>query len=566
MRRVAGVVDTGRIDFELVGIGSLLKDRSLGVPIYQRSYSWQEDQIQDFWSDLRSAFAKSDPEYFLGTIVLTAEGLAERHAVIDGQQRLATTAMLLAAVREEYKERGDDRDAIIQASYLADRDLESGDVSPHLTLNSDDDSFFRALIVSGDDPSAIATSKKSHDYLKEGYEQLRTYVKATAEDAGSEWPKKLSAWVAYVRDRVRVIVVDVPSEADAFLIFETLNDRGADLTIADLLKNYLFGKAGRRLDEVRDGWMQALGALDLASEASLFTVFLRHYWSSKHGATRERELYKSIKEEVTNETGAVALVKELQKAAALYSAIQSSDHDFWAKMGTATRNNVETLLRLELEQHRPLLLAAMQHFTEAELKKLLRSLVAWSVRGLISGGIGGGTTERAFCEAAMKIRDGSAKTTADLRNELTSIIATDDEFERAFSIARVPKASLARYYLLTLERQASGESEPELIANDDEERVNLEHILPKTARQADWPQFSEDDAKAFVHRLGNLALLSKGPNGRIGNKPWAVKKPVLLKSQLRLTKAAGQETDWTKRVIQDRQVALARDAVKAWPR
>lgn len=560
------MVDKSRIDFDLVGIGSLLKDRLLGVPIYQRSYSWEEDQISDYWSDLRSAFAKSDPEYFLGTVVLTAEGLADRHAVIDGQQRLATTAMLLAAVRAEYNERGDDRALIVQTNYLADRDLESGEVSPHLTLNSDDDAFFRALVIAGDDAAGVEQTKKSHEFVAKGYAQLRGYVKATADDAGTEWSKKLSDWVTYVKDKVRVIVVDVPTEADAFLIFETLNDRGADLTIADLLKNYLFGKAGGRLNEVRDGWMQAVGALDLTAEASLFTVFLRHYWSSKYGATRERELYKSIKEHVTNEAGAVSLVQELQKAATFYSAIQSSDHDFWAKRGTATRNNVETLLRLDLEQHRPLLLAAMQHFADAELQTLLRSLVAWSVRGLIVGGIGGGTTEKAYCQAAMKIRDGSAKTTDDVRKELSSIIATDDEFARSFEVARVTRASLARYYLLTLERQAQAVAEPELIANDDEEQVNLEHVLPKSAKHSDWPQFSEEEVKAFVHRIGNMGLLSKGPNGRIGNKPWSVKKPVLAASQLKLTKAAGAEATWSKEVIQKRQAELAKQAVKAWPR
>lgn len=93
------------------------------------------------------------------------------------------------------------------------------------------------------------------------------------------------------------MVLTVPTDADAYLIFETLNDRGADLTIADLLKNYLFGRAGTKLDAVRDGWMQVLGALDISAENALFTTFLRHYWSSKHGAIRERELYKSIKSE-----------------------------------------------------------------------------------------------------------------------------------------------------------------------------------------------------------------------------------------------------------------------------
>lgn len=559
------MVEKSRIGFDLVGIGSLLKDRHLGVPIYQRSYSWQEDEIADYWTDLRSAFAKADPEYFLGTVVLTGEGLAGREAIIDGQQRIATTAILLAAIRDEYKARGDDRSPIIQSSYLADRDLDTGDIAPRLTLNSDDDSFFRRSIVSPEDDQDVERARRSHHYLAGAYAKLREYVKVAADDAGSEWAKKLSAWVFFVRDSVRVIVVDVPTEADAFLIFETLNDRGADLTIADLLKNYLFGRAGDRLDAVRDGWMQALGALDLTAEAGLFTVFLRHYWSSRFGATRERELYKSIKGHVTNAATAVSLVEDLQRAARFYSAMRSSDHEFWASYGNATRNNIETLLRLDLEQNRPLLLAAMQHFPKQELNKLLRGLVSWSVRGLIVGGIGGGVTERAYCMAAVKIRSGDLKTTEDVRAELSSIVPSDDEFERSFAVARVTRAALARYYLAALEARESGISDPELVANEDEEQVNLEHILPKNAGGEDWSAFSAEEAKAYVYRLGNMVLLAKGPNGRIGNKSWVVKKPVLEASQLALTKAAGERSEWTKAVIAARQQDLAEKALSTWP-
>ncbi len=154
----------------------------------------------------------------------------------------------------------------------------------------------------------------------------------------------------------------------------------------------------------------------------------------------------------------------------------------------------------------------------------------------------------------------------EVRDELTQIIPTDDEFSRAFSVARVSKAAIARYYLMALERQESGKPEPELVANDDEEQVNLEHVLPKNAKVTDWPQFSEEEAKAFVHRLGNMTLLSRRPNMRIGNKPWAVKKPVLEASELRLTCAAGAEADWTKAVINDRQARLAEKAVLTWPR
>lgn len=73
--------------------------------------------------------------------------------------------------------------------------------------------------------------------------------------------------------------------------------------------------------------------------------------------------------------------------------------------------------------------------------------------------------------------------------------------------------------MIALEQFSKNEAEPEFVPNDNEEQVNLEHVLPKRAKQTDWgASFSADERKEYVHRIGNLALLQKGPNGRIGNK------------------------------------------------
>ena len=93
----------------------------------------------------------------------------------------------------------------------------------------------------------------------------------------------------------------MPTESDAYVIFETLNDRGADLTIADLLKNYLYGRAQDKLEAVKKDWALALGALELTAADGKFVAFLRHYWSSLDGVTRERELYAAIQSKVKTE-------------------------------------------------------------------------------------------------------------------------------------------------------------------------------------------------------------------------------------------------------------------------
>ncbi|MBA3793443.1 MAG: HNH endonuclease [Rubrobacter sp.] len=105
-----------------------------------------------------------------------------------------------------------------------------------------------------------------------------------------------------------------------------------------------------------------------------------------------------------------------------------------------------------------------------------------------------------------------------------------------------------------------------LVLNQDEEQVNLEHILPQNPRSGDWDQFTQDEQKTWSLRLGNMALLQKGANDRIGNKPWSEKKPVLEASLLTLTKQAGRETSWTKEAINKRQQSLATLAIETWSR
>jgi len=558
-----------KFGFSLAGIATELDTRRLAVPIYQRPYAWggdgDRDQVTEFWGDLRSTFTTGNAEYFLGTMVLAKEGVPDRVAIIDGQQRLATTAILIAAIRDEFRARGDNERAnIVQTTYLAKADLRTAEQIPQLVLNPEDDTYFRRRILYSEVDAP--QTKSSHQLIERAYTTLRTVVAATASDAGADWSARLLDWIDYLRDRVRVIVVEVPTEADAFLIFETLNDRGADLTIADLLKNYLFGTSSDRLDIVRNCWIGALTNLDTPMAGSqVFTDFLRHYWSSRYGATRERELYARIKGRVTTAASAVQFAERLQDASRLYAAILNSDHEVWSHLGRTTRRQLDVLSTLNLGQNRPLILAALEHLEPIEVAKLLSSMISWGIRGIIGGVIGGGSAERVYCDAAVRIRDGKITTATQIGTELANIIPADDQFREAFAVARITRGSLARYMLVALERTRLGEREPELVPNEDEAQVNLEHILPRNPSPPDWPGFSEEQRRAYVNRLGNLALLAKGPNDRIGNKPFHAKKPILLQSRLLLTKAAGQESEWTPETIARRQERLADLALKTWP-
>jgi hypothetical protein len=518
--------------------------------------------VEQFWDDLRAAMAVPNPEYFMGTFVLTA-GTESRATIIDGQQRLGTTALLLACFRDYLAEVKDtNRAATIETDYLASRDLRSGDIETRLLMNRDDREFFAQFLTS--DSTVMSPQTESNVRILEAYGFLRAKVREEIRTAGPNWTNRLFQWVDFLESRVQVIVVRVNNDADAFLIFETLNDRGLALTIADLLKNYLFGLAGELIDELEASWVRMIASFDAPADEEVVTTFLRHYWSSFHGATRERDLYRRIRADIRSQNQAFDLVADLEISSTNYSALLSSQHEKWVELGIP-KDEVETLLRFGLEQNRPLLLAAMQEMSPSELQTLVSSVISWSVRGLIGGGIGGGTTERYYSDAAVILRDGEDPITAKVFKTLQPIIQADITFTDAFSTRRVSNPRLIRYYLLALEHLLSSTSRPFAVSSAEAEQYSLYRILPRRADPAGWPEFDPLEIGQWSMRLGNAVLL--GPEDPIPEtEDYAEIRETLSKSRLTWTRNVAEFQTWSPETIGSRQKEWAPLAAEIWQR
>lgn len=570
------------LQYEASGIAALLRTRTLSVPAYQRSYSWttvsrsaterdvsiDKQQVVEFWDDLHSSFT-NQVSYFLGTVVLAGndqDGLG-RKSVIDGQQRLATASLLLAAIRNRYHSGGEPSDGnSTQQEYLGKYDKRARADLPKLILNSEDRDYYQRHIIQSE--TDVEPSNFSQRLLSEAYSFLQAKVDAFADSHGTDWALKLAELETWLDESVQVVAIVVATEADAFMIFETLNDRGADLTIADLLKNFLFSQSGARLDEVQAGWLATLSNLGIDKVGNqLFTTFARHLLSSKFGLVREREVYGKLKGVVKDPDSAVKFTQELRDASRLYYAIIRSDSDYWSEFAGSVGSAADILADLKVERYRPLVLAALATFKAKEIERFVPALVSWSIRMLSSGNLSGGVAEAAFCDAAVEIRQGRVTTTEEIltKTKVGALVPSDSVFQAGFADWRAtPK--LSRYLLRSLELTERGDAEPELIVNDDVDLVNLEHVLPRNAKDADWPSFSLEDRRSYVDRVGNHVLLKKGVNDRIGNKGWPAKKSVLASSALHLTSQAGTESDWTASAIEARQQKLAVLAVTTWPR
>ncbi|MDX3807222.1 DUF262 domain-containing protein [Bosea thiooxidans] len=546
--------------FQPTTLLGVLQSGFYAVPMYQRSYSWSEQQVSDFWNDIKEAI-EGENQYFLGTLVFSNED-GGFISVIDGQQRLATTTIILSAIKEKYESDGKIAYAATYSGLLSPLDPEDGCTKPRIRLNAEDHPYFSKLVLDG---VMVDADVDSHKRILEAFQYFKRRIAEIVDADPSNWEPKIARIWKFLNKQARVVTVTAPNDADAFTIFETLNDRGADLTIADLLKNYLFSQAGNiNIGSVQLKWQSANTILKEYQEEKMFIVFLRHLWSSMHGATRERDLFRDIKSEVRGAQASLDFATKIEESAKLYAAILSSDNDFWADYSAEDRGSVRNINEFNLQQSRPTLLAALEHFDKTEIKKTLAAFISIFVRGIIAGGIGGGQAERYLSDAAADIRSGAIKNTAQLVVKLKPIIPSDTVFERAFQTFSTTTNRFARYLLVALEKGMKQSAQPELVPNEDVEKVNLEHILPRSATASDWPAFTAEERATYPNRLGNMTLLSKGINNRIGNKSWSVKKAALSGSELDLNKVISAEADWRTGEIDKRQAALAKQALTVW--
>lgn len=546
------------------GIGAVLGSVQLAVPEYQRPYSWTDTEVSDLWDDLSTAIDDGSEEYFLGSVVLTkTEG--DRLAVVDGQQRLATVSLLFAAMVDIFESRADERAGEIRREFLGKKGVVTRELTQNLTLNVEDNALFREITLVPHEERNIGPARESHEAIVEAFSFFKKKLVALVEGLGpDEWQRPLTHWYSLLKSKARILQLIADDESRAFVIFETLNDRGVGLNTADLLRNHVFGQSEDRLPEVRNDWAKAFAAISPEGKVDDTETFLKHYWASRNGVVRVKGLYKQMKPSINSPDSAVNFVRDLGDAGPRWAAMYDRDAPYWSDYPPTTLDALYVLRQLAVEQCRPLLLAALRRFEPGDSKRLFQLVMNWSIRWIISGGGGGGTVERLYATSAQNVTDYSFPTVESVVEAFRDEVPSDRAFEAALATSPIRKGWLARYLLRAIERKRSASSEPELVPNENVEEVNLEHVLPKSPDMG-WHQYVRaDEVDSLVLLLGNQVLLKKSHNRRLGNKLFVEKQPILAASEFSLTKEVAANDTWTSDLIRQRSEQLASEAVEIW--
>lgn len=549
-----------KINFEIKGIGKLIKENNLKVPIFQRPFAWKEKQVEELLNDIKESI--NEDEYFLGTIVLTRSEGENRLEIVDGQQRISTIVIFFAAFTKCLI---DDKDSTkkIQSDYLSEYDIREKENIPKLELSRQDFDYFRKFIVNGKEECTARI--ESHQRIKKAFEIARKTISKLLELNNND-PNILYDWKDFIDEKLKVVLITVPSDTNAFTIFETLNDRGLELAQIDLLKNYLYSKAGKRLEEARTSWVELTSKIESSLEKeSLILTYIKHHWSSQYGFIRvkNKELYNNIKKKVKNSTQVITFINTLKNDVDIYIAILNHNNFYWDDYNNKCKEYIETLNYFGLEQYRPLLLSILKRFSKIEVKKSLKLILTWLIRNLITGSMGGGTLEQIYANKAREISNDKIKNTSGLRESLKEFIPKDEDFKERFIMATVSKHKYARYYLQAIENYHRGQHNPELLVNTNPDSVNLEHILPEKPCN-NWPNFTEDDVNIYVKRIGNLTLMKTKENNDFKSDSFYEKKQKYKESEIWLTNSLAEYEDWTNESIAKRQRELSELAIKTW--
>ena len=543
------------------------------IPNYQREYSWDDSELEDFWLDLiHTVNSEEKRDHFFGQIVIHNNDDEKKKYIIDGQQRTITSTIFVRVLQAffiDISENSSDDDVVNESKYKA-QDIEGGLVGRytknnnelHLTLDELDADFFKNNIQlktpERDKPKG--KPKVSHERLRKAYWFLYDKIKDAIQNNssfGTAFEFLLALYKTFT-ERFIVLYMEATKLDEAFIVFETLNARGKDLETADLLKNYIFSQAKNNIDVAQKNWNKMLASLDKSDP----TKFIRTYWNSSHSLTREKELYKEITRNVTSPRDSNSLLDDLSKYAPIYHDLVNPDDCSFFTEDSIIKNLI-TLKTLKASTFYPIIISMKRSessFSDDDIDKVLMKIIDYVFRNFTICGNVANSAEKVFADISKKIYDGIIINVDDICKELSKEIITDQEFEAQFNVWKGTKSSkeTVRYILRKIYQKNPKNKEISMDNYD----VHIEHIMPEVKTY--WPEISDEEHDAYLWRLGNLTLMNGSVNQTMSNNCFNDKKQHFKDSKIEENIEIAGKKNWGIKEIETRQENLCRIALTIW--
>lgn len=520
------------------------------IPRYQREYTWGKNQ----WENLFDDVLENDPGYFLGSIICINQSTdalsVQKLELVDGQQRLTTLSLLFASVYHALKSHEtdlDDEQRVELINLKRKLVLKKGDdqirLIPQIQNNNNPD--YRAVlaeigVISECDVPAYAGNRKIFRAYRYFQDRIDEMANGRSNRLGTimEFLDKVS--------HACLVKIEVASHADAYTLFESLNNRGMPLTAIDLIKNKLLA----RLESIEPGkvdhyfghWNRLLGYL--GDDYAIQERFFRQYYNAFKDqlkavhqvpvATRSNLI--QIYEKLINHDAKDCLQK-ISAAGRLYSLILSRNQD---DALNGLEKPIKDLERIQGAPSYLLMLYLLVRKDELELTNAhLTSIVELLVRFFVRRNLTDTPPTRDLTRLFMTVIDKISGLRADaipqsIEQQLVAVSATDEAFQHKLEgPIYEDNSGVTRFILCALAEQAmTKESWVDLWRFENKQFVwTIEHIFPQGENiPQSWITMiaDGDEIKAkeiqqtHVHKLGNLTI--SGFNSALGNKSFEDKR------------------------------------------
>ncbi len=532
------------------------------IPLFQRTYSWKSDNWKTLWDDLLSLYSvESTRKHFLGTLVsmpvdMTPAGV-NKFLLIDGQQRITTLFLILAAIRDIAIERNEkDLSGQINELYLTNKWAEGTNILKLYPSQTDREQFAR-IIRKKDDLDNNNNVVKAFRYFKnrlEGKDPFGNLI-------------DLKRIHNILVQEIMVVNIVLDKDENPYLIFESLNAKGEPLTQADLVRNYILMRITNSEEQevaYRDFWLPMQNALGGELTGFIWRYLIKDINLAK--VIRLDEIYDEIKEILVNAKPpkVVDLLMDLHTFSEYYLALINPD-DY--EPNKEIQNRLKRLNRWDVKTTYPFLLNVYRDYKENKISRqafcdLLEILESYVVR-------------RSFCRiptnALNKIFLNLYKS-IDPNNPVKSISEDllqhewpdDTAFLDSWLYFPIYLSGTAKCRLIleSLENAMMINKEPVDLSNT---QISIEHVMPQTLNE-EWEQLLGEKASeiydTYLHTIGNLTLT--GSNADLGNRPLIEKKKIYVQSNFALNKDLATAIIWGEFIIKQRAQKLGKLAIAIW--
>lgn len=521
------------------------------VPLFQRPYTWTRKEWDQLWTDIVDLGETTEGEHFIGPIVTAPaksvpEGVA-KYVLIDGQQRLTTLFILLAAMRD-------------QANALKMPTL-GPEIDNTLLRNAykQGHDHFKLLPTQGDRPSFIALinseGAKGEDAIAKCYRFFAQKLKTFDAEA-------LEQCKSVVVTRLVLVSVVLDESDNPHVVFESLNSKGRDLTQADLIRNYFLMRVHVTEQErvFEKLWMPIQSRLGEGT-----TEFIRHYLMMRGSHVGKNAVYWGLKQEADKERSQLqveAYLARLEKFARYYHAIIAPDV---AETNDQLALRFDRLRRVEVTVAYPLIMALYDRYAGGLLPHsaftqvldmienfMLRRWVCARATGELARFFPGVFVAASSCE---NLVEGVRRTLSARRYPRDA-----EFFDRLCDRRLYDGDARVKLFLERLE-EFHGHKEQASFSN-----LTVEHILPQTLTDS-WRTMlgsdAETDHEDWLHTLGNLTLTAY--NSELSNSDFQKKKKLFAESHVQLNRYFLDVEVWDRDAIEQRARVLAKRALEVWP-